>query len=208
MSYYFSIIGTRDQPLFELEFGTSKQGGDGVARFNQDARHLNPFIVNSSLDFVDELQWTNNQMYFVVPYLRFRSLSRCRYLKRVDQFASSYVSTFLTPTSTRFMLLHLPHPPNTAPQSTPSPNSFPPFVPYTSNPSSTTTGGNRSSSSSSTSIPNNPTSPQTEEAIRQFFNEVFEIWTKAIMSPFCNIEEKLGSPVFKQRVAAAGKKYL
>ena len=131
-----------------------------------------------------------------------------RYLKRVDQFASSYVSTFLTPTSTRFMLLHLPHPPNTLPQSNTTPNSFPPFVPYTSNPSSTATSGNRSSSSSSTSIPNNPTSPQTEEAIRQFFGEVFEVWMKAIMSPFASVEEKLGSPVFRQRVAAAGRKYL
>ena len=63
MSYYFCIVGTRDQPLFELEFGTSKQGGDGVARFSQEARHMNPFIVHASLDFVDELQWTNNQMY-------------------------------------------------------------------------------------------------------------------------------------------------
>ena len=24
---------------------------------------MNPFIVHSSLDFVDEMQWTNNQMY-------------------------------------------------------------------------------------------------------------------------------------------------
>lgn len=63
MSYYFCIVGTHDQPLFEHEFGTSKQGGDGVARFSQEARHMNPFIVHSSLDFVDEMQWTNNQMY-------------------------------------------------------------------------------------------------------------------------------------------------
>ena len=62
MSYYFCIVGTRDQPLFELEFGTSKQGGDGIARFSQEARHMNPFIVHSSLDLVDEMQWTNNQM--------------------------------------------------------------------------------------------------------------------------------------------------
>ena len=67
MSYYFCIVGTRDQPLFELEFGTSKQGGDGVARFSQEARHMNPFIVHASLDFVDELQWTNNQMYPSAP---------------------------------------------------------------------------------------------------------------------------------------------
>lgn len=63
MSYYFCIVGTRDNPLFELEFGTSKQGGDGVARFSAEARQMNPFIIHSSLDIVDEVQWLNPQMY-------------------------------------------------------------------------------------------------------------------------------------------------
>jgi len=63
MSYYFCIVGTRDNPLFELEFGTSKQGGDGVARFSGEARQTNPFIIHSSLDIVDEVQWLNSQMY-------------------------------------------------------------------------------------------------------------------------------------------------
>ena len=131
-----------------------------------------------------------------------------RYLKRVDQFASSHISTFITPTSTRFMLLHLPHPPNTNPTSQPMPNSFPPFTPYTSVPPSSSAASRGTSSSSSTSIPNNPTSPQTEEAIRQFFGEVFEVWMKAIMNPFASMEGKIGSPVFRQRVVAAGRKYL
>lgn len=63
MSYYFCIIGTKDNPLFELEFGTSKQGGDGVARFSAEARQLNPFVVHASLDIVEEVQWLNSQMY-------------------------------------------------------------------------------------------------------------------------------------------------
>ena len=62
MSYYFCIIGTRDQAIFELDIGTSKQGGDGVPRFNAEARQMNPFIVHAALDYVDELQWTNTQM--------------------------------------------------------------------------------------------------------------------------------------------------
>ena len=62
MSYYFCIIGTKDNPLFELEFGTSKQGGDGIARFSAEARRLNPFIVHASLDIVEEIQWFNSQM--------------------------------------------------------------------------------------------------------------------------------------------------
>ena len=62
MSYYFAIIGTQDNPLFEYEFGTSKQGGDGVARFPEQARHMNQFIVHSSLDIVEEVQWAGGQM--------------------------------------------------------------------------------------------------------------------------------------------------
>ncbi|KAL9106101.1 MAG: hypothetical protein Q9187_008607 [Circinaria calcarea] len=197
MSYYFCIIGSKDNPLFELEFGTSKQGGDGVARFPAEARRLNPFIVHASLDIVEEAQWLSNQMY----------------LKRVDHFASSHISCFLTPTSTKFMLLHLPHPPNTAPPTSTAsqnPQVFPPFAPYTtSNPPSSLLRGSSSSSTGGTAtVPNNPTSPQTEEALRLFFTEVYEAWVKAVMNPFQGINKGLGSPVFKSRVLTAGKKFL
>ena len=63
MSYYFTIIGTRDNPLFELDFGTSKVGGDGVARFKEEAKYMNQFIVHAALDVVEEVQWTNKEMY-------------------------------------------------------------------------------------------------------------------------------------------------
>jgi hypothetical protein len=62
MSFYFAIIGTKDNPLFEHEFGTSKQGGDGIAKFPEQARHMNQFIVHSSLDIVEEVQWGSGQM--------------------------------------------------------------------------------------------------------------------------------------------------
>lgn len=62
MSYYFAVIGTQDNPLFEYEFGTSKQGGDGQPRFSDESRHLNQFVLHSSLDIVEEVQWTNGQM--------------------------------------------------------------------------------------------------------------------------------------------------
>jgi hypothetical protein len=60
----------------------------------------------------------------------------------------------------------------------------------------------------STSIAANPTSPQTEEAIKQFFTEVYENWVKTIMNPFYQVNMEVKSPVFRGRVAAAGKKYL
>lgn len=62
MSYYFSIIGTRDNPLFELDFGTSKVGGDGVARFKEEAKYMNQFIVHAALDAVEEIQWANKEL--------------------------------------------------------------------------------------------------------------------------------------------------
>jgi hypothetical protein len=72
-----------------------------------------------------------------------------------------------------------------------------------SQPSTTT-----SSTRASTSIAANPTSPQTEEAIRQFFVEVYENWVKTIMSPFYQVNMEVKSPIFRARVAAAAKKYL
>jgi trafficking protein particle complex subunit 2 len=64
MSYYFSIIGTRDKPLFEIEFGTSKGGGDGTARFQDEAKYMNQFIVHAALDMVEDVQWANKDLYF------------------------------------------------------------------------------------------------------------------------------------------------
>jgi hypothetical protein len=63
MSFYFAIIGTKDNPLFEAEFGTSKQGGDGVSRFREEQRHQNQFIVHAALDNVEELQWGTSSMW-------------------------------------------------------------------------------------------------------------------------------------------------
>lgn len=62
MSYYFAIVGNQDNPLFEHEFGTSKQGGDGQSRFSDQVKHLNQFILHSSLDIAEEVQWSHGQM--------------------------------------------------------------------------------------------------------------------------------------------------
>ena len=112
------------------------------------------------------------------------------------------------------MLLHLPHPPNTPPptlSAQQNPYVFPPFAPYTTNATPSSLLGRSSTSSSSggsAAIPNNPTSPQTEEALRLFFTEVYEVWVKAIMNPFQGIDKTLSSPAFRARVLTAGKKFL
>ncbi|KAI9723248.1 MAG: hypothetical protein M1812_001130 [Candelaria pacifica] len=166
MSYYFAIVGTKDNPLFEHEFGTSKQGGDGVARFREEARHMNQFIVHSSLDIVEEVQWGNGQMY----------------LKVIDRFHNNYISCFLTGGNIKFLLLHAPSIP----------------IPTTAT----------NTSRSSTSVAANPTAPATEEAIRQFMVDVYEVWVKTLMNPFYMPNMEIRSSVFRGRVAAAGKKYL
>ncbi|CEI68651.1 unnamed protein product [Fusarium venenatum] len=195
MSYYFAIVGTQDNPLFEHEFGTSKQGGDGQSRFSDQVRHLNQFILHSSLDIAEEVQWSHGQMGVLESRGRgfaasrievdiasqradFLALTLSRYLKCIDKFFNNYISCFVTAGNVKFLLLHQP------------------IVP---------TG---TSSRSSTAIGANPTSQATEEAIKLFFTEVYENWVKAIMSPFYRANMEVRSPIFRTRVAAAGRKYL
>ncbi|MBE3042276.1 hypothetical protein IMZ48_06790 [Candidatus Bathyarchaeota archaeon] len=101
-----------------------------------------------------------------------------RYLKHIDRFFNNYISAYVTPTNAKFLLLHQPAAP-TGP-----------------------------SVRASSSIAANPTSPATEEAVRSFFAEVHENWVKAAMSPFYRADMEVSSPVFRARVAAAGRKYL
>lgn len=102
-----------------------------------------------------------------------------RYLKVVDKFFNNYISCFVTGANVKFLLLHQP-----------------------------TGSGTGTGSRSSTSIAANPTSAATEEAIKNFFLEIYENWVKAVMSPFYKVNMEVKSPIFKQRVVAAGKKYL
>lgn len=71
MSYYFTILSPTDVPLFNIAFGTSKSGGDGIARFRfPDAAqntYMTQFIIHSSLDMLEEAQWMGGNMY-VQPF--------------------------------------------------------------------------------------------------------------------------------------------
>lgn len=71
MSYYFTILSPSDVPLFNLAFGTSKSGGDGIARFRfpDTAQYMNQFIIHSSLDIVEEAQWMNSNMCVSFPVI-------------------------------------------------------------------------------------------------------------------------------------------
>ena len=101
-----------------------------------------------------------------------------RYLKCIDKFFNNYVSCFVTGGNVKLLLLHQPSQPVS------------------------------STSRVSTAIGANPTGQATEEAIRNFFVEVYENYVKAIMSPFYRANMEIKSPVFRNRVVAAGRKYL
>lgn len=111
---------------------------------------------------------------------------RNRYLKVIDKFFNNYISCFMTGGNVKFLLLHQP----------------------TTAGGSSGSGTGPTSTRSSTSVAANPTSPQTEEAVKSFFLEVYENYVKAIMSPFYRVNMEIRSPVFRSRVAAAGRKYL
>lgn len=60
----------------------------------------------------------------------------------------------------------------------------------------------------STLLASNPSSAQTEEAVRQFMLDVYDAWVKCIMNPFYTLNKPVTSPIFRQRVAQAAKRYL
>lgn len=110
-----------------------------------------------------------------------------RYLKHIDRHQSAYISAFITGANIKFMLLHNPE-------------------------THAISRSNLSSAASSRSsgYPGsyNPSSPAVEEAIKNFFLEVYDAWVKTIMSPFYSLNMPVRSPVFRARVAGAAKKYL
>jgi len=144
--------------------------------------------------------------------------SKNRYLKKVDSFQNNHVHTFLTGGNVKFMLLM-----NADPLATPYSN-------FASPPPSRSTSARQS-----TLIANNPSSSQTEDAVRGFVTEVsslpatsdwvgeshppslltefvnlqvYEAWVKCTMNPFYDVNQEITSPIFRSRVAAAAKRFL
>lgn len=74
MSYLFIIVGKNDNPLFRLDTNSHK---------SDTLRHNQEFIIHSALDIVDEIVWKKSDMY----------------LKSIDKFGDSTISTFVTASS-------------------------------------------------------------------------------------------------------------
>ncbi|QPG75080.1 hypothetical protein FOA43_002420 [Brettanomyces nanus] len=89
MSYYFSIIGNNDAPLYELEIGTYHQSGDGTPHLPKEIHQLEQFIVNSSLDILQDIQFKNNAIF----------------TKNLDNFYGYQIFSYLTQGNAKFIIL-------------------------------------------------------------------------------------------------------
>lgn len=187
MSYYFTIFSPTDTPLFTHEFGTSRSSGDGAPHFTPTDRHLAPFVLHSALDILEEVQWGPSSTAGSAPM----------YLKHIDKYANNYVSCWITGANVRFLLLTRPRDEVLG--------------------GTGGLGGQRGSLAGGRGVLGGggsgvyrPDAPATEEAVKNFFVDVYESWVKTVMNPFFHAGngDVVKSPVFRARVAAAAKKYL
>eukprot|EP00033_Pygsuia_biforma_P003180 GCRY01003489.1.p1 GENE.GCRY01003489.1~~GCRY01003489.1.p1 ORF type:complete len:150 (-),score=5.93 GCRY01003489.1:476-925(-) len=144
--YIFVIVAKDDTPVFQAEYNYSSKGNPSPIYKTQDDKrennsHLSEFILHSSLDIVDELQWFNSSMN----------------LKVVERFQESYISAFVTASQTRLLLLH---------------------------------------------------DVKNEDGIRNFFQDVAELYYKVVLNPFYKIGEPITSPSFEPLVKNLAKKHL
>ncbi|CDW90319.1 trapp complex subunit trs20 [Stylonychia lemnae] len=49
---------------------------------------------------------------------------------------------------------------------------------------------------------------RSEDAIKNFFNEVYELFVKVVMNPFYDSNQKIQLSSFEERVKSAARKYL
>lgn len=188
-SYYFSIIGTRDNPLYEVEFSSFKNPPTsstasasltaatipsvqsptgslivGRSQFPSNIKEILPFISNSSLDLIEDVQWSTKQFY----------------LGKVDSFYGLYVNAFITQGNVKFILCYDFN--NSA---------VSPSVP------------NGSPSGSSSTL-----QKYEENSIKQFFFEVNDLYVKCLMNPFYSVNDAIVSPDFDLKVKLLARRYL
>lgn len=89
MSYYFAILGSTNEPLYELDIGTYKQNGDGTTNFPEEINELKQFIANASLDVLENIQFRSNQIFF----------------KNIDSYYGYSIYIYLTQGNTKLIIL-------------------------------------------------------------------------------------------------------
>ncbi|GAQ85877.1 trafficking protein particle complex subunit [Klebsormidium nitens] len=129
----FVIVGKNDSPIYESEVGSGPR--------KDEAAHLHQFVLHASMDIVQDVVWTTQNMY----------------LKVVDKFGDLFVSTYVTAGQAKLMLLH---------------------------------------------------DLKSEDGIKNFFQEVHELYIKILLNPLYVPGSKITSPQFDARVRMLAKKYL
>ncbi|CAI5757667.1 unnamed protein product [Candida verbasci] len=150
-SYYFTIIGTKDNPLYELEFSSFKNIPTtlpsnyipGKSQFSQSTKELLPFIANSSLDIIEDLQFSTNLLN----------------LGKIDQFYGLNINGYITQGSIKFIICY-------------------------------------------------DSTKDESNSIKQFFQEINELYSKVLLNPFYNVNDAIISPDFDLKVKQLARKYL
>ncbi|KAI5966144.1 TRS20 [Candida pseudojiufengensis] len=111
-SYYFVIIGTEDNPIYETELSSSSNKGvtsssnslinnssklnnsnnlqQQQSNFPPSTREILPFIANASLDLIEDQMWSTQLLN----------------LGKIDQFYGIYINAYLTQGNIKFILCH------------------------------------------------------------------------------------------------------
>lgn len=128
----FVIVGQQDHPIYEADFTGPKE---------QQAQYLHQFVLHASLDAVEEAMWNTKEVH----------------LKTVDRFNNLYVTAYVTPGSTKFLLLH---------------------------------------------------DGKNDDTIKNFFNEVYELYLRILLNPFYSSSSKIPSKEFDRKIRLICKKVL
>jgi len=129
----FVIVGKNDNLIYQAQLAAPQK--------KEGATHLSQFIVHSALDVVDDIVWKNTAMY----------------LKVVDRFSNSHISSFVTAGHIKLMMLH---------------------------------------------------EKRDEDGIKNFFNEVYELYLKILLNPFYTINTPITSTTFDEKVRSIARKKL
>lgn len=94
-SFYFTIVGTDDKPLYEIDFSVlnkTSNSSDVITRskFSNEIKELLPFLANYSIDSIEEAQWTTNKFN----------------LGKVDSFYNIKINAFITQSNIKFILCY------------------------------------------------------------------------------------------------------
>lgn len=192
LSYYFSIIGTKDNPLYELEFSSFKSSSPtpGQSQFSASVKEILPFVTHSALDIVEDATWSTNQFS----------------LGRIDSFYGLVINAFITQGNIKFLLCYDT---NAAASGSGSGSGVGGVGGSGSGagivPGPGVGAASHVLSSSSSSISG---SKNDDNSIKQFFMEVNDLYVKCLLNPLYAVNDAIISPDFDLKVKILAKKYL